>query len=68
MLGWLENFIMDWRTGSVRDGPEIRYGFLKIFRVFITLLKSSWKVSATFFSFKMIFSFSISVILFFDLI
>ena len=46
---------MDWRTGAVRHVPEIRYGFLEIVRVFATLVKNSWKVSATFLSFEMIF-------------
>ena len=62
ILGCLENFSMEWRTGSVWDVSEIRYGFWEIFKHFTTLLKNSWKV-LTFLSFEMIFSFSISVIL-----
>ena len=68
ILGCLEHFSMDWRTGSVLDVPEIRYGFWEIFKVFATLLKNSWMVSVTFLSFEMIFSFSISMILSLDLI
>ena len=45
VLGCLEKFSTDWRTGSVRDVPEIRYEFLEIFKVFTTLLKNPWKVS-----------------------
>ena len=63
ILGCLENFSMDWRTGSVWDFPEIRYGLWEIFKLFTTLLKNSWKVSSTFLSLEMIFSFSINVIL-----
>ena len=68
ILGCLENFSMEWRTGSVRDVPEIMYGFWEIFKHFTTLLKNSWKVSTTLLSFEMIFSFSISVLLSLDLI
>ena len=59
---------MDWRTRSVSDVPEIRYGFWEIFRTFATLLKNSGKLLATLLSFETIFSFSISAILYLDLI
>ena len=68
ILGCLENFSIKWRTGSVWDVPEIRSGFQEMFKHFATLLKNSWKILATFLSFEMIFSFSISVILSLDLI
>ena len=68
VLGYLENFSMEWRIGSVWDVPEIRCGFWKIFKHFTALLKNSWKVSATFLSLEMILSFSISAILSLDLI
>ena len=64
----LETFAMDWRNGPVRHVPEMRYGVLEIFRVFATLVKNSWKVSATFLSFEMMFSFWIGVVLSLDLI
>ena len=41
----LENVSVDRRTGSVWDLLEMRYGFLEIFKVLITLLKSLWKFS-----------------------
>ena len=63
ILGCLENFPMDKRAGSVRDVPEITVGFWEILKIFTTLLKNSWKVSAAFLSFEMIFLFSIGVIL-----
>ena len=62
ILRYLENVSMDWRTGLVWDAPETRYGFLEIYRVFTTILKNSRKISGTFFSFEMVFSFLISVI------
>ena len=68
ILGCLENFSVDWRTGSAWDVPEIRYGFWEIFKLFKTLLKNSWKVSATFLSFEITVSFSISVTLRLNLI
>ena len=40
ILGYLENFSMDWRTGSVWDVPEIRYRFWEMFKVFTILLKN----------------------------
>ena len=48
ILRYLEDFSMDWRTRSVWDVPETRYGFLEIYRVFTTILKNSKKVSAIF--------------------
>ena len=68
ILGCLETFTIDWRTGPVRHVPEIRYRFLEIFRFFATLVKNSWKVSAIFLSFEMIFSFRIGAVLSLDLI
>ena len=49
ILGRLENFSMDWRTGLVWDVPEIIDGFWEIFKHFKTLIKNFWEVSATFF-------------------
>ena len=40
----------------------LRSGLLEIFRFFTTLLKNSWKISGTFSSFEIIFSFAIGVI------
>ena len=68
MLECLEKFSIDWRTRLVWDVPEVRYGFLDIFRGFTILLKDSWKVSATFLSLEMIFSFLISLIFSLNLI
>lgn len=68
VLGYLENFSIDWRTGSVWDVSETKYVFLEIFRVLTISLKILRKVLATFLPLEMIFSFSVNVILALDLI
>ena len=65
VFGKFFNGLEDWI--NVRSSGR-RYRFWKIFRVFTTLLKNSWKVPVTFLSFEVIFSFSVSVILSLDLI
>lgn len=68
VLRYLENFSIDWRTGSVSDVSETKYVILEIFRVLTISLKILRKVLATFLPLEMIFSFSVNVILALDLI
>ena len=38
ILGYLENFSMDWWTGPDRDVPEIRYSFNNLYGKYLGLL------------------------------